>query len=218
MGNSTGNLADWWALFRELRHAQGGFIWDWVDQGLPKTDDGSGATYWAYGGDFGERIHDAQFCINGLVFPDRTPHPALHEAKHVMRPIATSLVRFEWAGGGNADGSAASTVRARLRVTNHFDFVGDAELQALGVALRCSVQLNGVEIASAVVGAAALGTGLPRARESALINVELTLLRPPTAATEAFLVATWTLGRATSWCDAGHVLAVDQCVLPPAAV
>ncbi len=67
--------------------AQGGFIWDWVDQGLLKwvtNADGERVEAWAYGGDFGEPVHDAQFCINGLVFPNREPHPACHECKAVM--------------------------------------------------------------------------------------------------------------------------------------
>ena len=67
--------------------AQGGFIWDWVDQGLLQwvtNADGERVEAWAYGGDFGEPVHDAQFCINGLVFPNREPHPACHECKAVM--------------------------------------------------------------------------------------------------------------------------------------
>lgn len=66
---------------------QGGFIWDWVDQGLDKMftkADGTPVKGWAYGGDFDEEAHDAQFCINGMVFPDRTPHPACWEAKAAM--------------------------------------------------------------------------------------------------------------------------------------
>lgn len=67
---------------------QGGFIWDWVDQGL-LTDgkapgDGRRAVGWGYGGDFGDAVHDAQFCINGLVWPDRRPHPACWEVKGVQ--------------------------------------------------------------------------------------------------------------------------------------
>ena len=67
--------------------SQGGFIWDWVDQGLDKTFTKAGGNPvkgWAYGGDFGDEPHDAQFCINGMVFPDRTPHPACWEAKAAM--------------------------------------------------------------------------------------------------------------------------------------
>ena len=68
-------------------HTQGGFIWDWVDQGLVHkfpTADGGLVEAWAYGGDFGDAPHDGQFCINGMVWPDRTPHPGCWEAKAAM--------------------------------------------------------------------------------------------------------------------------------------
>ena len=90
MGNSLGNFADYWQVFRHERRLQGGFIWDWVDQGLTKeSSDGQG--YWAYGGDFGDQINDRQFCINGLVFPDRSSHPALFEAKRCQQPFVAAL-------------------------------------------------------------------------------------------------------------------------------
>ena len=90
MGNSLGNFADYWQVFRNERRLQGGFIWDWVDQGLTKeSSDGQG--YWAYGGDFGDQINDRQFCINGLVFPDRSSHPALFEAKRCQQPFVAAL-------------------------------------------------------------------------------------------------------------------------------
>lgn len=80
MGNSLGSFNRYWEMFRQHPRLQGGFIWDWVDQGLLKTTD-DGVEYYAYGGDFGDKPNDRQFCINGLIFPDRTPHPTLTEAK-----------------------------------------------------------------------------------------------------------------------------------------
>ena len=94
MGNSTGNYADWWELFASLPYAQGGFIWDWADQGLHQTDPKTGKHFWAYGGDFECKQHDAQFCINGLLFPDRTPHPAAWQVKHVQRPVEVALLSW----------------------------------------------------------------------------------------------------------------------------
>ncbi|WP_108126982.1 beta-galactosidase [Saccharospirillum mangrovi] len=91
MGNSLGNFADYWQAFRQYPRLQGGFIWDWVDQGLnAQTQDGK--TYWAYGGDFGDQPNDRQFCINGLMFPDRTPHPTLLEAKRCQQFFQFELV------------------------------------------------------------------------------------------------------------------------------
>jgi beta-galactosidase len=84
MGNSFGGFAKYWQAFRAFPRLQGGFVWDWVDQALCKTD-AEGQTFWAYGGDFGDTPNDRQFCMNGLVFPDRTPHPALYEAKRAQQ-------------------------------------------------------------------------------------------------------------------------------------
>ncbi|WP_279462574.1 beta-galactosidase [Aeromonas dhakensis] len=90
MGNSLGGYAHYWQAFRDHPRLQGGFVWDWVDQGLDKlTDDGR--HFWAYGGDFGDTPNDRQFCCNGLVFPDRTPHPALFEAKRAQQPFVLTL-------------------------------------------------------------------------------------------------------------------------------
>lgn len=90
MGNSLGSFVDYWQAFRDYPRLQGGFIWDWVDQGLSKVDKNDNH-FWAYGGDFGDEINDRQFCINGLVFPDRTPHPSLYEAKYCQQHLLFSL-------------------------------------------------------------------------------------------------------------------------------
>jgi beta-galactosidase len=90
MGNSLGSFDDYWQAFKEYPRLQGGFIWDWVDQGLSKTDD-NGVHYWAYGGDFGDTVNDRQFCINGLLFPDRTAHPSLFEAKYSQQHLRFAL-------------------------------------------------------------------------------------------------------------------------------
>ncbi|CAG9460844.1 unnamed protein product [Pedinophyceae sp. YPF-701] len=121
MGNSTGNLKEYWKLFERLPGAQGGFIWDWVDQGLIKeAGEENGITFpdhWAYGGDFGEVLHDAQFCINGLLFPDRRPHPAMEDVRTVYAPLAIACEIPELAG------RCAVTVPARLRILNKNFFI-----------------------------------------------------------------------------------------------
>jgi beta-galactosidase len=92
MGNSLGSFDEYWKAFKEYPRLQGGFIWDWVDQGLTKhTDDGT--AYWAYGGDFGDTENDRQFCINGLLFPDRTPHPHMFEAKYCQQHLSFTLLK-----------------------------------------------------------------------------------------------------------------------------
>ena len=76
MGNSVGNLQDYWDAFEKYPVLQGGFIWDWVDQTIFKINE-SGEEYWAYGGDFGTEFaeNDSNFCANGLVAADRSLNP-----------------------------------------------------------------------------------------------------------------------------------------------
>lgn len=93
MGNSTGNLREFYDIINSSPHMQGGFIWDWVDQGIDAVGR-DGRHYWAYGGDYGAWMytHDENFCCNGLVLPDRTPHPGLMEVKKVYQDIEFELV------------------------------------------------------------------------------------------------------------------------------
>jgi beta-galactosidase len=88
MGNSVGNLQDYWDIIEKYEVLQGGFIWDWVDQGLLTTNE-EGEEFWAYGGDFGPEDvpSDGNFCLNGLVNPDRQPKPHLQEVKKVYQYI-----------------------------------------------------------------------------------------------------------------------------------
>ena len=95
MGNSTGNLQDYWDVIEKYPKLQGGLIWDWVDQGLLRTNE-DGEKYWTYGGDYGEEgiPSDGNFCINGLVWPDRTPHPGLAEVNKVYQYIGFEPVNL----------------------------------------------------------------------------------------------------------------------------
>ncbi|HVX51772.1 MAG TPA: glycoside hydrolase family 2 TIM barrel-domain containing protein [Chitinophagaceae bacterium] len=88
MGNSNGNFREYWDIINSNPKMQGGFIWDWVDQGI-RTRDAAGNVYWAYGGDLGGyNLHnDENFCANGLVAADRTIHPGLNEVKKVYQNI-----------------------------------------------------------------------------------------------------------------------------------
>lgn len=91
MGNSTGNIKEFWELFRSLPRMIGGCIWDFKDQGLLKISE-DGSPFFAYGGDFGETLHDGNFCINGIVASDGRPKPALYECKKVFQPMEVFLV------------------------------------------------------------------------------------------------------------------------------
>ena len=110
MGNSSGSLSDYFNVFENEPNVQGGFIWDWVDQGpllhrekrhymtaWEKPEDVAAANldchrpggewFWGYGGDFGETRHDGNFIFNGMIYPDRTPHTAMQEFKKLAQPV-----------------------------------------------------------------------------------------------------------------------------------
>jgi beta-galactosidase len=109
MGNSVGNLKDYWDVIEKYDHLQGGFIWDWVDQGLVKKNE-KGEEFWAFGGDYGPEdiASDQNFCINGIVNPDRTPHPALFEVRKVYQYIKVVPVDLS---------------QGKIRVENQYDFI-----------------------------------------------------------------------------------------------
>jgi len=113
MGNSTGNLQDYWDVIERYPKLQGAFVWDWVDQGLVKTDS-TGEKFWAYGGDFGEAgiPSDGNFCINGLTWPDRTGKPGLYEVKTVYQYIGFEPVDLE---------------KGLIRIINKYDFTNLSE-------------------------------------------------------------------------------------------
>ena len=107
MGNSTGNLWKQWQAIYKYPNLQGGYIWDWVDQGIDATDK-DGRHYWTYGGDYGVNApSDGNFLCNGLVSPDRTPHPAMAEVKYAHQNVGFELLDAE---------------SGEVRVTNRFYF------------------------------------------------------------------------------------------------
>jgi Beta-galactosidase/beta-glucuronidase len=107
MGNSCGGLSNYWDTIYQYPQLQGGCIWDWVDQGL-LTKDAQGREFYAYGGDFGENMpSDGNFCINGLVDPDRKPHPQLAEVRKVYQPVKIEAVDLD---------------SLKFRIINRFDF------------------------------------------------------------------------------------------------
>lgn len=107
MGNSTGNLWGQWQAIYKYPNLQGGYIWDWVDQGILQKDK-NGKEYWAYGGDFDVNApSDGNFLCNGLVNPDRSPHPAMAEVKYVHQNVG-----FE----------ATDIASGKFKITNRFYF------------------------------------------------------------------------------------------------
>ena len=151
MGNSTGSLDLQWDAIYEWPNLQGGFIWDWVDQGLLEHD-ADGRAYFTYGGDYGENAPtDDNFCCNGIVNPDRNPHPAAAEVRHVYQDVKVSA------------GNPASGL---FTVTNRFYF---KSLQ--GYVLNWKVEADGKTVRK---GSAALSAGPQQSEE---IRVKLPRIR-----------------------------------------
>ena len=117
MGNSNGTLAEYWAAIEATDGLQGGFMWEWWDHGLvQKLPDGT--TRWAYGGDFGDVPNDGNFCLDGLVWADRRPKPALWEHRQLAAPVRVGAPVA--AGGDGAAGVAGGSVE----LSNRQDFTG----------------------------------------------------------------------------------------------
>ncbi|MCC5844538.1 MAG: beta-galactosidase [Verrucomicrobia bacterium] len=146
MGNSNGCLKEYWDAVYTYPVLQGGFIWDWVEQGLRKTTP-DGREFWAYGGDFGDVPNDVNFNCNGLIQPDRVPKPAMAECKKLFQPL--HLERFEPKTG-------------TLTLFNR-DYFRDASW----LTLHWTVTVSGKALAKACVGKIALA---PQSRQSLVIK------------------------------------------------
>lgn len=190
MGNSVGNLKEYWDAIRSHRALQGGFIWDWVDQGLVKRDD-SGIDFWAYGGDFDDQPNSGAFCCNGLVRPDRTPNPHLYEVKKVYQRIGTTH---------DADRPG------KLTVVNRYDH---QSLNALDLAWK--IEVDGETVRRGV-------KALPPIAAGGSAEVSLPVVSPGALpGQETVLTTSYQLKQDSAWAPAGHVLAWDQFPLQPAS-
>lgn len=189
MGNSNGSLADYFELFRTTPGIQGGFIWEWLDHGIRRRLP-DGREYHAYGGDFGDEPHDANFVCDGLVSADRVPHPAMWEHKHLAQPVSVSLAR-------------ASDDGAEIRIGNEHDFVSLG-----GVVGTWQLLVDGAEV---------LSGRLPRltAAPGTSQTVRLAWRRDAVApGRERHLTLRFFTREKTIWAPAGHEIAWAQLELP----
>ena len=139
MGNSTGNFQDYWDIIEQYDNLQGGFIWDWVDQSIWKTNE-KGERFYAYGGDFGENMPtDNSFLNNGIVFPDRTPKPGLSEVKK-----AHEFINFKEKGFTKSN-ELRVLVENLYDFTNLNDFNFTAYIKADGKVLK-TINFNDLDI------------------------------------------------------------------------
>ncbi len=212
MGNSSGDVWAYWnPIYEGLPHLQGGYIWDWVDQGLrtpvpasrkiepldnPKSLplDPALGTFFAYGGTFGppDVTSDGNFCANGLVNADRVPHPGLAEVKKVYQPIQMR---------------AGDLTKAEIEIKNWFDFLSaetwltaDWRVVAEGKVLQ--------------QGRLADLTLAPREMKKVALSLQPIA---PTPGMEYFLEVSFKLKNQTPWADAGHEVAWEQFQLPVSA-
>ncbi len=184
MGNSVGNLQDYWNAFEKYDVLQGGFIWDWVDQVILKTDE-NGNEYWAYGGDFGDEFaeNDSNFCANGLIAADRTINPHMHEVKKVYQPI-----KF-----------AQDQRHGSLVISNQYDFISMDHLE-----LDWDLKADGKLVLSGEIGSIDLGPG---AEKQLTLNFGGFI---PEQNTEYFLTVRAKTRESQTMIDKGHVVAWEQ--------
>lgn len=181
-GNSDGGLAEYWEAFERYRGLQGGFIWEWTDHGIRRLD-AAGRPYWVYGGDFDEYPHDGNCMANGLVWPDRQPHPALFELKHLMQPVRVEPVRAE---------QCTFTVANRQDFRNLYWLVGTWELT-----------VDSTPVAAGSLPELRAGPG-----EAQTITLDLPdATRMPG---ERLLTLRFLQRDATAWAPAGHEVAWSQ--------
>ena len=183
MGNSVGNLREYWDAIEKYPHLQGGSIWDWVDQGLrKKTEDGR--EYWAYGGDYDDLPTDGNFCINGLVLPDRSVPSKLWEVKQVYQNLRVTPENLN---------------SGAIRIQNNYFFTNAAEFE-----VGWNITADGEIIAH---GRSSIPDLPPQASEV----LRLPLKRPDNPGNAEYLLNIgFVLKDETSWAPAGHEVAREQ--------
>ncbi|MET8179613.1 glycoside hydrolase family 2 TIM barrel-domain containing protein [Streptomyces sp. NPDC005336] len=181
MGNGPGGLSEYQRLFEAHERCQGGFVWEWIDHGFARRAP-DGRVFYAYGGDFGEELHDGNFVCDGLLFPDRTPSPGLIEYKKVIEPV-----RIE------GDGAAGT-----VRITNHHDVTDLSHL-----VFSWTYEAEGEVVGSGELTVPPLAPG-----ESADLKLPAPAATEPGDETGWTIEAR--LATATAWAEAGHPVAWGQ--------
>jgi beta-galactosidase len=181
MGNGPGGMSEYQALFEKYPNLQGGFVWEWLEHGIRQHRE-DGTEFYAYGGDFGEVVHDGNFVIDGLVTADRVPRPGLLDYKKVVEPVRI-VVDDDWSS---------------VSLTNLHDFLDLAHLE-----FDWSVAGPDGEVTSGRLGAVEAAPGA---------TARLTLPAEAAAAHQSSRILTVTarLAASTDWASAGHEIAWGQ--------
>ena len=188
MGNSVGNFQDYWDLIYKYDQLQGGFIWDWVDQTFAIKDENQ-RNIWAFGGDMGfvGVVNDSNFCANGLIAADRTPHPHIYEVKKVLQYIHFEPLAF---------------TPNKIKVTNWHDFIG-----LEGYTLRWAVECDGKTVQNGEMD-------FPKIAPKNSANIELPLKALPADGKEYFLTLRAFTKHEAPLVPKGHEVAIEQWELP----
>ncbi|GAK50756.1 beta-galactosidase [Candidatus Moduliflexus flocculans] len=186
MGNGPGDLKDYWDLIDQHSQLVGGFVWEWTDHAV-KTTTPDGIPYYAYGGDLGDTPNDGNFCMDGLVYPDRRPHTGLFELRQILAPVRTEAVNLQ---------------AGEIRVINRYDFTDLSHLT-----LCWTVEKDGQRIAS---GNIANLSAAPQQSQTLALPYQL----PGKADGRYFLTVAYCLNTATAWAEHGDEIAFQQFELP----
>ena len=187
MGNGPGGLSEYQRLFERHPRCQGGFVWEWIDHGV-RSRTADGGEYFAYGGDFGEEVHDGNFVADGLLFPDRTPSPGAAEYKKVIEPVRVT---------GTGDGG--------LEIVNLHDHRDLSHL-----AFPWTYEEEGVRVAQGVLDVPPVPAGERVLLPSPEPPSPEPPLGPPAPAGESWLTVRAVLAGDEPWAAAGHEVAWGQ--------
>jgi beta-galactosidase len=195
MGNAVGNLREYQDAIDSNPRLIGACVWDWVDQGLRlfsgEVVDGEPVSYWAYGGDFDDEPNDGNFCMNGLVLPDRGETPKLLEVRKVYQPVTIEAVDL---------------AKGKIRVRNRHAFVSLARYRA-----TWNLWVEGAAVKGGVFPPLDVPPG-----DDIELTVPLGEIEVPPGG-EAFLRVAFFLRERTPWAPAGHEVAWEQLPLPSLA-
>ncbi|MFB6343755.1 glycoside hydrolase family 2 TIM barrel-domain containing protein [Saccharicrinis sp. FJH62] len=183
MGNSTGNLAEFWDQIRTLPRMIGGCIWDYKDQGLLKKDS-NGNEFFAYGGDFGARLNDNNFCINGIVASDGRAKPAIFECKHVFQPVECKMLDAE---------KGLVQIKNRQSVKSLADYTITVDFREDGRVIK-AIKLNNVSLDAGRDTVIDISKDYPKFKKGLEYLADIH----------------FTLSEATPWADAGFEVASNQ--------
>ena len=191
MGNGPGDIEDYYQQIMKYDGFCGGFVWEWCDHAVNQGVAENGKTMYGYGGDFGEYPHDGNFCMDGLVYPDRTPHTGIYEWKNVVRPVRARLVDAH---------------KVTLALKNMLDFTDMAD----AITLSYEFKADGELLCS---GEIAVPSTAPHTESEVTIPVTL-----PKTAADCCLKLTYLTKTAHELVPAGHEVGFDQFLLSGSAV